>query len=397
MRLLRIMLLVALGLFGSVAIFEVMMRLMALSPWWRILPAVSAQFDGPDREIGYAHRPNASGLWLRENRTYVTINSQGLRDRARTSTKVSNIVRIAVAGDSITEGLQVDESDLFTIRAENALNSRGYPVELLNFGLSGATPLQQLLFVANRGPLMGIDAAIFVFSAADFLNSLMRDDRLLPAYIETPTGELVIGRSYRQRQSHQWADRMIGRVFFWLVDHSFVASTLYSRAKLGILPSPMVASNFGNQATTNECAEHESLLKSFVTLWAFGEPEWAGRRLDRYLADVSKLLSGKPATFLMSGFGSGKSDCPKQATLHREVLNLVRSKIESAGHLFVDLDSEKLKRVVHRDELSLMHGFGSRVGGGHLNSRGHEIYARILENVVELKMLEAIRRESTKP
>src|SRR5689334_3808269 len=73
-----------LGLVLAVLVFELALRLMAVSPWWRILPAVSAQFDAPDPDLGYAHRPNIDGVWVRENTVHLRINAYGLRDRPRT-------------------------------------------------------------------------------------------------------------------------------------------------------------------------------------------------------------------------------------------------------------------------------------------------------------------------
>src|ERR1700742_1653919 len=127
--LLRKALSVVLGLFLAVLVLELALRAMAASPWWRVLPAVSAQFDAPDPDTGYAHRPGVEGPWLRENRTFVRINAQGLRDRPRTEAAAPGTIRIGVAGDSITEGFQVDQPDIFTLRAERELNARGVKVE----------------------------------------------------------------------------------------------------------------------------------------------------------------------------------------------------------------------------------------------------------------------------
>ena len=382
-----------LGLVLAAAIFEVTLRAMEASPWWRVLPAVHAQFDRPDREIGYAHRPNVQGLWIRENRAVVRINAQGLRDRTRTQLPAPGTVRIAVAGDSITEALQVDESDLFTLRAEQKLSSGGQHVEVLNFGLSGALPLQQLLFIADRGLPMGIDAAVFIFSAADLLNEFMRNDRVLPAYVENASGELEIGRGFRNRRSQHLADLWIGHAFFWLVDHSRVANALYIRSKFGFLPA--VITKAPAAAAREVCGELHANVMAQQLLWANGEPHWAARRVDRLLSDIPKFLRGKPAIFILSGFGLPDGACPGEADLRARVVVQARAKIEAAGIAFVDLDMVTLAKMGGDESgFQKLGGWGARLGYGHLNSWGHEIYAELLVDAITSRFSNLLRRDN---
>lgn len=386
---------VLLGLVLAATIFEVTLRAMEASPWWRVLPVVHAQFDGPDKEIGYAHRPNVQGLWIRENRAFVRINAQGLRDRPRTQLPAPGTVRIAVAGDSITEALQVDENDLFTLRAEQKLSRHGRDVEVLNFGLSGALPLQQLLFIADRGLPMGIDAAVFIFSAADFFNELMRNDGILPAYVENTSGELVIGRGYRNRRSHRLADQWIGRAFFWLVDYSRVADALYIRAKYGFLPVDQAKAP-PPVAAREACGEIRANIMASQRLWASGEPHWAARRVDRFLSDVPKFLQGKPTIFMLSGIGLPDRACTTETDLRARVVAQARAKIEAAGIAFVDLDMATLAKM-GGDEggFQKLSGFGARLGSGHLNPWGHEIYSEALTDAITSRFSNLLRRDNS--
>ena len=43
---------VLLGLLAAFAIMELTLRAIEASPWWRVLPAVHAQLDGPDPDLG---------------------------------------------------------------------------------------------------------------------------------------------------------------------------------------------------------------------------------------------------------------------------------------------------------------------------------------------------------
>jgi hypothetical protein len=375
-----------LGFMMAAGVFELALRAMAASPWWRVLPTVSTQFDGPDAELGYAHRPNVEGLWVRENRALVRINAQGLRDRPRSNAAEPGTMRIAIAGDSITEALQVDESDLFTLRTEEKLRRMSKNVEVLNFGLSGALPLQQLLFVRSRGLPIGVDAAVFIFSAADFLNPLMRNDHFLPAYVDTPSGDVAVGRSYLERRSHRLAETWVGQTFFWIVDHSLVANAIYTRLKLRLLPD--LPTGVTSAAARNVCAELRDNLDAQSRLWGAGEPAWAARRVNRFLSDVPKLLEGRPAVFMLSGFGSPTTRCPAEMQIRAEVVSRARSIIESRGIHFVDLESAILEKMPDENGFHRLGGFGARLGYGHLNPWGHEIYAQVLTEVLASKMLQ---------
>jgi hypothetical protein len=378
------------GLVLAAALFELTLRAFELSPWWRILPAVHAQFDAPDPDLGYAHRPGVRGLWIRENRAFVSINSQGLRDRERAQHPAPGTVRIAVAGDSITEAMQVDESDLFTLRAEKSLSQPSHPIEVLNFGLSGALPLQQLLFVSERGLPLGIDAGVFIFSASDFLNEFMRDDRVLPAYVEDPAGNLVIGHKFRNRRSQHLAELWIGRAFFWLVDHSRLIDALYIRAKFGFLTTDQPA--VPRIAGDSTCLDQHANLVALDKLW-HGEPQWATRRVDKFLSDVPKYLKDRPAMFILRGFSLPDGTCPADDSLRTKVVAEARKKIEAAGIAFVDLDAVTLDKMDGDSTgFQRLGGWGARLGYGHLNSWGHQIYADVLSDAIRLHFPQLLRR-----
>ncbi len=367
------------GVLLAAVLFELALRAMSASPWARILPAVQAQFDGPDPDTGYGHRPNVEGLWLRENRAYVRINAQGLRDRPRDKAAAPRVLRVAVAGDSVTEALQVEEDSLFTLRAEREVNSKGVPVEVMNFGLSGALPLQQLLFVNKKRELLNIDVAVLSFSVHDFLNPLMADDSILPAYVENEAGDLSIGRRYRDRRSHRLAQGWLGRAFFWAVDHSLVLNALYIRAKLGLVP----ASATTQEASQDPCETVRAGLAAQERLWNEGEPAWAARRLERFLSDVRGMLGKMPVVFMIRGIAMRSEACTPEPERWARLSALVRNRVERSGIGFVDLDAEVDRRLPSSDDWKRMYGFGAKIGIGHLNEVGHQIYARVLTDVIK--------------
>lgn len=77
----------------------------------------------------------------------VRISSLGLRDREYTPAKPAGVRRIAVLGDSFTAGCEVREHEVYTEVMERLL---GPGWEVLNFGVTGYGPLQELLQLKEK-------------------------------------------------------------------------------------------------------------------------------------------------------------------------------------------------------------------------------------------------------
>lgn len=114
----------------------------------------------PDAELGWRHVPGARRLWTEEGRGLIEINSLGQRDRERVIPKPPGTFRIVVYGDSMTEAVQVDLKDTFTYLLEESLQKAGYRVEVLNLGVNGYSPIQELLLLKKEGPAYAADLVI---------------------------------------------------------------------------------------------------------------------------------------------------------------------------------------------------------------------------------------------
>lgn len=111
------------------------------------------QFDpqlyGPDREVGWVLRREASGVVTTETKQYVHINEHRFHDRERSYDKPENTIRIVVLGNSWTEALQVPVEKNYCSVLEKELTARHCfgerRVEVLNFGVAGYSTAQELL------------------------------------------------------------------------------------------------------------------------------------------------------------------------------------------------------------------------------------------------------------
>ncbi|MBZ0217705.1 MAG: SGNH/GDSL hydrolase family protein [Fimbriimonadaceae bacterium] len=376
---LRFSLLLTFGFGLSVVCMELMLRVIEATPLWRVLPIVQAQFGRPDPETGYSLRPGFSGWWVKENRTWVDINEHGMRDRARTLTKGADVKRVALMGDSLTEAVQVSENNTFAAISEAALTSRENPVEVLNFGLSGANPLLQLLRFRSVAKRLSPDVAVFVLNLLDFADQSFADDSTFPAYVDSQQGDgLTIGRSYRERRSQRLLDGWIGGAFFFIVDHSRIANVLYTRQKIGL--DGGVPAGVAGRTEDDHCGKLVPYLDSTITLWRDGRPERIRRRLDRFLADLSSELrsAGIPGVIIWRGLDPTGQDCQDELQRRQVVADVVEQFLTQYSIVAVDLDSEIAMRLPQANDVEKLRGFGAKVGQGHLNEYGHRVYAQVL-------------------
>jgi len=80
------------------------------------------------------------------------INSMGIRsDREYTFEKPAGTIRIIGVGDSFTQGYEVDLHETYLYRLEELLLAKGYPVEVINLGVSGYGNAEELILLTEFG------------------------------------------------------------------------------------------------------------------------------------------------------------------------------------------------------------------------------------------------------
>ncbi len=118
----------------------------------------------PDPVLGFANIPNHEIVHRLEGFSRTRLNSFGMRNREVSLDKPSNVVRIAVLGDSSTEALQVADEETFCRKLEEKLNKAGGKVrfEVLNFGVSSYSAAQEFVMFKERALKFHPDIAIFM-------------------------------------------------------------------------------------------------------------------------------------------------------------------------------------------------------------------------------------------
>lgn len=101
------------------------------------------------------------------NPAHPEISAQGLRDREYANPKPDGVTRVLVLGDSITYGINVAAAATFSEQTEQSL---GGQVEVINAGVAGYTPYNELLFFREAGRRFEPDVVVVAFSLNDVAN-----------------------------------------------------------------------------------------------------------------------------------------------------------------------------------------------------------------------------------
>jgi lysophospholipase L1-like esterase len=158
----------------------------------------------PDELTGFSLKPGAQGLWQKEGKVSITINSAGLRDREHSLEKPPGTFRIAVLGDSYTEAMQLPMEQTYWARMEQELSGcsalAGRQVEVVNFGVSGYSTAQELLVLRHKVQPYHPDLVLqALFTGNDITgNSRELDANNIRPYFLMKDGRLVLDDSFRR-------------------------------------------------------------------------------------------------------------------------------------------------------------------------------------------------------
>ena len=145
MRFINILLAVLVSLVCGALVLEGGLRLLGRGP----KPTINRYDDA----TGWSKRPD-SRTRRKTSEFDVTyeINGLGLRDQSTTShAKPPGTFRVLCLGDSFTLGYTVDEHDLFVEQLEDAWNSEGRKVDLVNAGTEGWSTDQEVVWFLDEG------------------------------------------------------------------------------------------------------------------------------------------------------------------------------------------------------------------------------------------------------
>ena len=180
-----------------------------------------------DPEIGTIHMTNKSITWRKEGYARSYLNANGLRETNVTEAKPAGVYRIVLLGDSQVEGIQVPlELTAGQLLEKRLTKALGRPVQVLNFGVSGYSTVQEFLLMKREvfkySPdmvLMGYDSRDMFenWSAPDTAISNLRpyalklpkqkvlvDSGPVKAFMKSPRGKFLNSIAWLRANSRIW-------------------------------------------------------------------------------------------------------------------------------------------------------------------------------------------------
>lgn len=155
--------------------------IVALEGYFNIAGVGNEEFLQPDKTLGVKHIPGKRVTWRLEGYSNDFLNSRGLRDSEHTLAKPADCYRIALLGDSATEGMQVPLEDTYGKQLEQLLaKTNTKKVEVINFGCSSYSNGQETLQLEQEVAPYKPDLVIMMYNRGDYIENI-RDPNTLKA------------------------------------------------------------------------------------------------------------------------------------------------------------------------------------------------------------------------
>ncbi|HEX6182386.1 MAG TPA: SGNH/GDSL hydrolase family protein [Pyrinomonadaceae bacterium] len=209
----------------AVVLLSVVFALLVFELFLRVINFSYPTFYRPDPVLGYALEPGAEGWHTKEGRSYVRINSDGLRDREHAKPKPANVLRVALLGDSYAEALQVEWEDALPPLLERQLKQcpavAGRAVEVVNFGVSGYSTAQELLTLREKVWDYSPDVVLLLVTTNNDVTDNVRaykEANDIPYLVERGEG-LALDNSFREGFKFRLRTSAVARTGRWLYAH----------------------------------------------------------------------------------------------------------------------------------------------------------------------------------
>jgi hypothetical protein len=372
-------LLVAAGLAVALIVCEVGLRLLGIG---------YPDFFDYDPYVGSHLRPGISGYYLKEGVGYVSINSDGLRDREHARQRPPNTLRIAVLGDSFAEAMQVNQDETFWAIMAKDLQScsrlHGRRVEVINFGQAGFGTAQELLAWRHRALKYAPDVVLLAFftgnDVADNSPSMMQFP--YNPYFTLEDGQLVLhdkqtrARWQEEQQKKTWG----GEFKQWRQDHFRIFQVLQQgqRALKAWWSEPRRTGQAAAAPPASEPGLSGSMYREPVS------PGWqdAWKVTEALLLKMRDEVAARGAKFCVVVLSTGAQVDPDPAAR----AELARS----LGVKDLFYPDRRLQKFCQQEGIPVLllapdfeqyatthqvylHGFKGNLGGGHWNQKGHRL------------------------
>ena len=188
-----------------------------------------------DPDLGVTHICNKKITWRSEGFATSFLNEDGMREPGLKVAKEPGTFRVALLGDSLTESLQVPVEQSFAVQVQEKLKAELHrPVQVLNFGTSGYSTVQEYLQIKKKVLKYKPDLVMLCYNSRDCFENWSPPDEVLtnvrPAAIHLPGGKLTIDHTPVQQWMRTPRARFL-KHFEFLREQSRIWG-LYAQAEL---------------------------------------------------------------------------------------------------------------------------------------------------------------------
>lgn len=360
------------------AIAEVLLRLLGVG-----YPIINV----PDPLTGVWHRPGETATHDLEGESFVSINSDGLRDREHSLVKPKDTYRIAIVGDSYSEAFQVDVDRAFWAVTRERLGTCAalgdLQVETINFGVSGFGTGQQMRVVRHRVWKYDPDLVLLAFVNNDVRNNslVLERDPSIP-YFVLEDGELVLDDSYLTSESYTRRTSTIRRI----------------RREIGARSRVLQLINELSQIRARQEIASSQIAPSHYMYAEPSEPVWidAWAVTDALILKMAEEVGAKGARFVVAAVTDRYQVDPDIERRQRY--------LEEVGGEDLRYPEKRLRGLALRGRFELvalaeplgryaeatgecLHGFENAVPcGGHWNELGHRLAGEIIADSICMQL-----------
>ncbi len=354
-------------------------------------------FYRPDRHCGTALREGSKGWYRKESTNYISISSQGLRDREHPTQASPGTTRVAVLGDSYAEAFQVPVEQAFWSVMERRLNEdfsfRQKRVEVINFGVGGYGTAQELQTLRHRVWQFHPEIVLLAFTTGNDVRNnspaLNQDDRC--PYFVHRAGKLVLDEGFLDWYTSRRG--LLGKMYYRLLGHSSLMRALK-------------AGRYAMSRIRRENGQNDLVRQSGLEEWGLDDMiyrppedfEWkeAWSVTEEILVLMNREIRENRGIFLVVTLTNGAQVHPDRLLRLRmsRALNVpdlfypdrrVRALGEREGFPVLNLAPE-FQEWADRTG-GYLHGFGDQLGTGHWNVAGHRLAGEMMAHFLEEEAL----------
>ena len=323
-------------------------------------------------------RPSFGAWFTNEGSCYVKTNSHGNRDVERAFKKKEGVLRIAVLGDSFAEARQLPiEKTFWNVLEKNLAKQLHREVEVLNFGVSGYSTVQELQLLRNHVWQFEPDVVLLAFYTGNDLRNnskKLEGDQVKPFYV-LDGDRMVLDNSFREHPLYLKCQTNWVKFKSGLINRSRVLQVISESRSRGAQPTSISGLKGNYLKPPSKPAWHEA--------WDLTE---------RVILMMHENVQSHHAQFWLVTLSADIQVHP-DAQVRKEFCetNKVNDLLYPDKRLRAFAQKRSIESVMLAEPLQRMadetgvylHGFSNtKMGRGHWNENGHRAAGKLIAEVM---------------